>query len=116
MTGELRPAPTDTAWLGWVYRAADQPARHTCRPPMRSPVPGEPLIFAEPDGDQGDIWRCGCRRDGQYWVIGLACDSCQSGGHGNPPAGICTVGLAWRPVTARRARRLARRAERRSNG
>lgn len=30
------------------------------------------------------------------------------------PRCLCTVGLEWRPVTARRARRLVRRAERRT--
>jgi hypothetical protein len=95
----------------WLYRAADQRPGHRCQPPLTPDVQG---IRAIPDGDRGDVWRCGCRRDGRHWVIGLACDACETGGHGNPPAGMCTVGLAWRPVTARRARRLVRRAERRT--
>lgn len=114
---------------GWVHRAADRPPEHRCQPPMRqtmirvpfgglTPTPIEETELVphgeEPDGARGDIWRCNCRRDGQYWVIVLACDVCEAGGHGYLPAGTCTAGLAWRPITARRARRLVRRAERRS--
>jgi hypothetical protein len=69
MTEQLRPPPTDTAWLevqeirarksGWVRHASTPP--HVCAPPCRD-VDSLPV----PDGQPGDLWRCSC---GRLWQI-----------------------------------------------
>jgi hypothetical protein len=105
MTGTDRPTFMEEHGSRWLHRAADIPSHRRCRLPTHG-LNGAGL--PAPDGHEGDIWQCG--ECGQRWLIGLACDLCVASGHGNPPTGQCTVGLAWRPITERQARRLLRRA------
>lgn len=96
MTNGSPKPPPDTSWLDagqWVRRAQPRRPRHTCALPTRDMWASVPNVGAagvtapgatrvkfgnRPDGDPGDLWRCGC---GRLWRVGR--------GYGDDPA-------AWR--------------------
>jgi hypothetical protein len=104
MNGTDPPTFMEQHGSRWLHRAADQPAGHQCRTPTRP----EGGVLPEPDGQEGDIWQCG--ECDQRWLIAEACDACFHGGHRVPDSGQHTVGLTWRPISERQARKLLRRA------
>jgi hypothetical protein len=95
MNEGLKSPPTDNAWLKgeWVIRNKTTNIHH-CNLPT--------------DGKLNDVWLCNC---GQHWIVSNACDLCWEYGAGNH-GGQHVVGLCWRMIHKRHARRLARQFKR----
>jgi hypothetical protein len=93
MTEGQQPWHDDPELSGTWVRKAGEPRRHECSMPAGAQIE--------------DLWRCGC---GRLWRWTSACDTCASGGHGDPPRGQHAVGWTWRPATLGQRIRYWRRS------